>query len=94
MCFALSPAAVIQPLQKQAPLDFTRNPRFVLPPRKAAEQAAPEPPAAPPDADMMRNWSGTDVMRSTQNQNWMYRSAVAWIQNIQYGMVWSDYIYK
>merc|ERR1712185_294600 len=31
----------------QAPLDFLRNQRFVLPPRKAAEQAAPEPPAVP-----------------------------------------------
>ena len=31
----------------QAPLDFIRNPRFVLPPRKPAEQAAPEPPAVP-----------------------------------------------
>ena len=31
----------------QAPLDFLRNQRFVLPPRKPAEQAAPEPPAVP-----------------------------------------------
>ena len=29
----------------QAPLDFIRNPRFVLPPRRAAEDAAPEPSA-------------------------------------------------
>lgn len=31
----------------QAPLDFLRNQRYVLPPRKAAEDAAPEPPAVP-----------------------------------------------
>ena len=31
----------------QAPLDFLRNQRFVLPPRKAASRAAPAPPAVP-----------------------------------------------
>lgn len=37
----------------QAPLAFTRNPRYVLPPRKSASEAAPVPQAVPRRTDVI-----------------------------------------